>query len=141
MILYRLTNSDAIIAADILNQWVEETRPQLPAGVEIHVYQEVWVLLKEQLRVIFENGFSGLVLVLITLFLFLNGKVGGWVMLGIPVSFLFATLIYYGIFSGSINILALITFVMALGIVVDDAIVVGEDAMTLVEQGAPPGLN
>ncbi|MBQ74122.1 MAG: hypothetical protein CMQ20_03740 [Gammaproteobacteria bacterium] len=87
---------------------------------------------------IFKNGSSGLLLVIVTLFVFLNGRVGCWVMLGIPVSFLFATLIYYAVFDGGINILALITFVMALGIVVDDAIVVGEDATTLFEQGLSP---
>jgi multidrug efflux pump subunit AcrB len=59
-------------------------------------------------------------------------------MMGIPVSFLFATLIFYGVFGGSINIVALIAFIMALGIVVDDAIVVSEDAVTLFEQGMSP---
>lgn len=139
MELYRLTKSDAILSAQIVGDWLEEIQPDLPRGVEIHQYQEVWLLLKEQLRVIFENGTSGLILVLLTLFLFLNGKVGWWVMMGIPVSFLFATLIYYGVFNGSINILALITFIMALGIVVDDAIVVSEDAVALFEQGLSPG--
>lgn len=136
--LYRLTDSDAIESAEALHAWLDRTRPTLPAGMELHVYQEVWILLKNQLQLIFENGLSGLVLVILTLFLFLSGRVGFWVMLGIPVSFLFATLLYYGLFGGSINILALITFIMALGIVVDDAIVVGEDAATLFEQGASP---
>ncbi|MEX0962833.1 MAG: efflux RND transporter permease subunit [Pseudohongiellaceae bacterium] len=138
MELYRLTSSDAIDTARIVNEWIAEVEPNLPRGVEIHKYQEAWLLLKEQLRVIFENGTSGLILVLITLFLFLNGKVGWWVMIGIPVSFLFATLIFYGVFGGSINIVALITFIMALGIVVDDAIVVSEDSVTLFEQGMSP---
>lgn len=138
MELYRLKSSDAIDTARIVNEWIAETEPILPRGVEIHKYQEAWLLLKEQLRVIFENGTSGLILVLLTLFLFLNGRVGWWVMIGIPVSFLFATLIFYGVFGGSINILALITFIMALGIVVDDAIVVSEDAVTLFEQGMSP---
>ncbi|MBD3647380.1 MAG: efflux RND transporter permease subunit, partial [Pseudomonadales bacterium] len=138
MELYRLTDADAIKSANVLHQWLEETRPQLPRGVELHVYQEVWKLLKHQLVLILENGLSGLVLVIVTLFLFLNGRVGWWVMIGIPVSFLFATLLFYALFNGSINILALITFVMALGIVVDDAIVVGEDAVTQFEQGKSP---
>lgn len=138
MELYRLTKSDAILTSQIVHDWMEEVQGDLPRGVELHQYQEVWLLLKEQLRVIFENGTSGLILVLLTLFLFLNGKVGWWVMMGIPVSFLFATLIYYGVFNGSINILALITFIMALGIVVDDAIVVSEDAVSLFEQGLSP---
>lgn len=138
MRLYRIVDSDAIDSANALNAWLDRTRPTLPAGVEIDVYEEVWVLLKEQLDVIASNAWSGLVLVVLTLLLFLNGRVGAWVTAGIPVSFLFATLLYYGIFDGSINILALITFIMALGIVVDDAIVVGEDAVSLHQQGYTP---
>ena len=138
MELLRATDSDALFAAEVLDEWLAETTPTLPQGVEIIKYQEAWNLIKEQLMVIFENGLSGLILVLITLFLFLSGRVGWWVMVGIPVSFLFATLLYYGLFDGSINILSLITFVMALGIVVDDAIVVSEDATTLFEQGMSP---
>ncbi|MEX0942679.1 MAG: efflux RND transporter permease subunit [Pseudomonadales bacterium] len=138
MELYRLTDSDAIDSANILHEWLDRTRATLPQGMELKVYQEVWILLQQQLNVILKNGLSGLILVIITLFLFLNGRVGWWVMIGIPISFLFATLIYYSVFNGSINILALITFIMALGIVVDDAIVVGEDAATQFEQGKSP---
>lgn len=136
--LERLVDSDSIESAAVLHDWIARVEPTLPEGVELHVYQEVWILLKQQLMLIFENGLSGLVLVILTLFLFLSGRVGLWVTIGIPVSFLFATLLYYGIFGGSINILALITFIMALGIVVDDAIVVGEDAAAQFEQGATP---
>ena len=133
--LYRLTDSDAFEAANALHAWLDDVRVNLPEGMNIHVYQEVWVLLKHQLNLILENGLSGLVLVVFILFLFLSGRVGFWVMVGIPVSFLFATLFYYAIFDGGINILALITYVMALGIVVDDAIVVSEDAVTQFEAG------
>lgn len=138
MELYRLSDSDAIESAAALHRWLDRKQQVLPQGMSLDVYLEVWVLLKEQLNVIMNNGVSGLVLVVLTLFLFLNGRVGWWVTVGIPVSFLFATLLYYGLFAGSINILALITFIMALGIVVDDAIVVGEDAATLFEQGMSP---
>lgn len=136
--LRRLTENDAIQSADVLHQWLAETRETLPQGVDIHIYQEIWMLLKHQLSMIGKNALSGLLFVVITLFAFLIGRVGWWVTVGIPVSFLFAILMYYSIFDGGINILALITFVMALGIVVDDAIVVGEDAATLFEQGLPP---
>ena len=136
--LYRLSDHDAIKSAEILHKWLEQTRASLPQGMHVEVFAEAWILLKQQLQLIFTNGISGLLLVVLTLFLFLNGRVGWWVMLGIPVSFLFGTLIYYSVFQGSINILALITFIMALGIIVDDAIVVGEDSVTLFEQGMSP---
>ena len=133
--LYRLAGTDALDSASALQNWLVQTRAVLPEGISIDVYQEVWKLLTEQLSVIFWNAWSGLILVALTLFVFLNTRKAWWVMLGIPVSFLFATLLYYYWFDGSINILALITFIMALGIVVDDAIIVGEDAVTLFEQG------
>lgn len=129
MHLYRSADSDAILSAEILNEWLEEIRPTLSSGVEVLVYAEVWMFLKDQLNLILENGTSGLLLVIFILFVFLNGRAGFWVMIGIPVSFLFATLLYFWLFAGSINILALITFVMALGIVV------GEDAVTRFESG------
>ncbi|HDZ08793.1 efflux RND transporter permease subunit [Pseudohongiella sp.] len=135
MNLLRIADSDAMLSAQALQAWLDETRPQLPDGISVDVYQEVWLLLKQQLEVIASNAWSGLVLVVLTLFVFLNTRTAFWVMAGIPVSFLFATLLYFYVFDGSINILALITFIMALGIVVDDAIVVGEDAVSLFEQG------
>src|SRR5690606_545054 len=128
-------DSDALLSAGVLHNWVEKTRSELPPGITIAVYQEAWMLLKEQLAVIFSNAWSGMLLVALTLLVFLNMRTAWWVMVGIPVSFLFATLLYFYLFNGSINILALITFVMAIGIVVDDAIIVGEDAVALYDQG------
>jgi multidrug efflux pump subunit AcrB len=71
------------------------------------------------------------------LFLFLNGRVAAWVTLGIPISFLSALAIFYCL-GGTINILSMVALVMALGIVVDDAIVVGEHALAQFEQGLDP---
>ncbi|MCZ6870272.1 MAG: efflux RND transporter permease subunit [Gammaproteobacteria bacterium] len=138
MRLLRRTETDALTTAQALHDWADETRPTLPQGVEIYIFSEAWVLLSDQLTLILKNGLSGLVLVVITLFVFLGGRVGWWVTIGIPISFLLALAFYYGVFGGGINILALITFIMAVGIVVDDAIVVGEDAATQYEQGKSP---
>jgi multidrug efflux pump subunit AcrB len=85
-----------------------------------------------------ENAATGLALVVVMLLLFLNGRVGWWIMVGIPVSFLMALALFHLVFGQGISIVALIGFVMALGIVVDDAIVVGEDAATLYQAGATP---
>ena len=87
---------------------------------------------------IVKNGVTGLMLVIGILFLFLNGRVGWWVMVGIPVSFMLALAIFHLVFGYGISLIALIGLVMALGIVVDDAIVVGEDAVTHFEAGKPP---
>ena len=121
--------------ARAMNAWLQDVRPNLPEGVEIHVMKEVWSWISEQFSVLVENGISGLVLVIGVLLVFLSGRVAGWVAVGIPVSFALALAIYWGVFDGRIQILSLIAFIMALGIVVDDAIVVGEDAVSHFEDG------
>jgi multidrug efflux pump subunit AcrB len=138
MVLMRATDADALVADRILDAWLEDVRPRLPEGMTVEVVQDIWSLLGAQLDMIMENGLSGLVLVVLTLLLFLNGRVGWWVMVGIPVSFLLGLALFHLVFGQGISIIALIGLVMALGIVVDDAIVVGEDATTLFEAGATP---
>jgi len=136
--LYRATSSDAYRAETVLQQWLSELRPRLPPGVEVSVVVDVWDLLGAQLQLIVGNGLSGLLLVVAILFLFLGGRVGWWVTVGIPVSFLLGLALFYGLFGHGISIIALLGFIMAIGIVVDDAIVVGEDVVTHFEAGMSP---
>ncbi|MEQ8858719.1 MAG: efflux RND transporter permease subunit [Pseudomonadales bacterium] len=138
MVLWRATAADAYRADQVVDEWLEEVRPTLPDGVQVRLVQDIWTLLGAQLEMIGENAASGLALVIVMLLLFLNGRVGWWVMVGIPVSFLMALALFHLLFGYGISIIALIGFVMALGIVVDDAIVVGEDATTLYQNGASP---
>ncbi len=138
MTLWRATDADAFDAHVDFGDWLAKARTELPEGIGLDVYNDVWELLGAQLAMVLSNGLSGLVLVAVTLFAFLSGRVGWWVMVGIPVSFLLALVFFHGVFGYGISIIALIGFIMALGIVVDDAIVVGEDAVTHFEAGAAP---
>ncbi|MEE4381364.1 MAG: efflux RND transporter permease subunit, partial [Pseudomonadales bacterium] len=138
LLLLREKEGDVIESGRILREWLADVRGELPAGVELHVLKEVWELLNEQLGVIGRNAASGVALVIGVLLLFMSARVAGWVALGIPVSFLLALALYWGLFGGTVNILALIAFVMAIGIVVDDAIVVAEDAVALHATGLSP---
>lgn len=138
MILWRATGSDAQFADQLVDEWLGEIRHSLPQGVVIELHNDIWHLLESQIDMIGKNAASGLLLVIITLLLFLNGRVGFWVMVGIPVSFLLGLTLYHQVFGHGISIIGMIGFIMALGIVVDDAIVVGEDAMTHFEQGMSP---
>ena len=95
---------------------------------------ESWTLIKDRINLLLRNGLSGLALVVAILFLFLNGRVAFWVAVGIPVSFM-ATLGIVYVAGGSINMISLFALIMALGIIVDDAIVVGEDALTHYQTG------
>jgi multidrug efflux pump subunit AcrB len=137
----RLRRSDAMDtfdAAAILKNWRASQEARLNAqGVEVQVFLEAWKFAKDTLELVFWNGVSGLLLVLAMLFLFLNGRVAFWVAVGIPVSFAGALLLFHSI-GGSINMLSMIGLVMALGIVVDDAIVVGEHSLAQFEKGLSP---
>ncbi len=132
--LSRTENSDSLKAANILHEWIEDTRPGLPPGVEVVTYNERWQALQGRISLLVKNGVGGLLLVLIILFLFMNGRVAFWVAVGIPVSFMASLAVLYAV-GGSINMLSLFGLIMALGIIVDDAIVVGEEAMSQYQIG------
>lgn len=138
LILRRTPGSDIMDEADILHQWHADNAERLELqGIETTIWLEAWRFARETLMLVVNNGIGGLVLVIATLFLFLNARVAGWVTLGIPVSFLGALAVFHFL-GGSINFISLVGAVMALGIVVDDAIVVGEHALSRFEAGASP---
>jgi len=132
--LKRSAIADSLESAAILQDWVAEAKNRLPPGVQITVYDESWQLIRDRINLLLKNGLGGLVLVVGILYLFLNGRVATWVAVGIPVSFM-ATLAIVYLAGGSINMISLFALIMALGIIVDDAIVVGEDALTHYQTG------
>ncbi|MDX1456960.1 MAG: efflux RND transporter permease subunit [Marinobacter sp.] len=125
--LSRAENGHSLRAAEALEAWLVKTRPQLPPTVKLDVYDESWQLIDERISLLINNGLGGLVLVILLLYLFLPGRVAWWVAVGIPTAFLAAMAVLWGI-GGSINMISLFALIMALGVIVDDAIVVGEDA-------------
>jgi multidrug efflux pump subunit AcrB len=136
-VLQRNETGDSLKAAEVLQNWLAQTRPQLPPTIELAVFSERWQSIKERIGLLLKNGLGGLILVLIILYLFLSTRVAFWVAVGIPVSFM-ATLAALYLAGGSINMVSLFALIMALGIIVDDAIVVGEDAQTHFDQGEDP---
>ncbi len=137
LMVMRTETADTLDSAQIMHDWVKVTRPILPKGVELVVFDENWTLIWERLMLLVKNGASGLLLVLGILFVFLNGRVAFWVAVGIPTSFL-ATLAALYLIGGSINMVSMFALIMALGIIVDDAIVVGEDAQAHYDAGDAP---
>ena len=135
--LYRAESADSLGSAQILEDWLAQTRPTLPPNIQLRVYDEMWHLISERINLLLTNGGGGLLLVVGILLLFLNRRVAFWVAVGIPVSFMAALAVLY-LSGGSINMISLFGLIMALGIIVDDAIVVGEDALTHFEKGEPP---
>jgi multidrug efflux pump subunit AcrB len=137
LLLKRAEQGNSLTAAKILNAWLEDTRPKLPPTVQLEVYDEQWSLIEDRIGLLVSNGAMGLVIVVLILLLFLNGRVTAWVALGIPTAFL-ATLAVVWLVGGSINMISLFALIMALGVIVDDAIVVGEDAYAHHKMGEDP---
>lgn len=135
--LLRAEQGHSLKAAQLLEGWLEDTRPGLPPSVKIKVYDETWQLIDERISLLISNGLGGLVLVLVLLYLFLPGRVAFWVAVGIPTAFLAALGVLW-LYGGSINMISLFALIMALGVIVDDAIVVGEDADAHARMGEQP---
>lgn len=132
--IQRTENADTLASAKILQDWLSETAPTLPPNIRFHVYEEQWKYIDQRIELLLKNGLSGLLLVLLFLYVFLDSRVAFWVAVGIPVSFM-ATLAILYIFGGSINMISLFGLIMSLGIIADDAIVVGEETMARREAG------
>ena len=122
------------IVAAVEKHLDEEIIPSLPAGVHLEVWSNDAELLQDRLGLLVKNGILGLTLVLIALALFLEIRLAFWVAVGILVSFVGAFLVM-AIVGISINVMTLFAFILAIGIVVDDAIVVGENIYAEREKG------
>ncbi|WP_166253826.1 efflux RND transporter permease subunit [Marinobacter salicampi] len=134
MQLQRTESADALKSADTMLDWLEETRPALPEGMQLLPFDRQYELIQDRINLLLKNGISGLILVVGILFIFLNGRIAFWVAAGIPISFMGALAVLW-LNGGSINMISLFALIMALGIIVDDAIVVAEDAMTHYQRG------
>jgi multidrug efflux pump subunit AcrB len=132
--LKRSATADSLVSAEIMQDWLADARGRFPPDVTVTVYDESWAQIEDRINLLLKNGLGGLILVIGILFLFLNGRVAFWVTIGIPVSFM-ATLAIVYLGGGSLNMISLFALIMALGIIVDDAIVVGEDALTHYQTG------
>ena len=137
LLLSRASGTDSLESARILHDWLDEQHGRWPPGVEVFGYDESWEQIRKRTLLLVENGAGGLALVVAVLFLFLNGRVAFWVAVGIPVSFM-AALGGLWAMGGSINMVSLMALIITLGIIVDDAIVVGEDALAQYQRGAGP---
>ena len=137
LLLSRARGSSSLESARILHDWLDEQSGRWPPGVEVSSFDESWEQIRKRTLLLVENGATGLVLVVAVLFLFLNGRVAFWVAVGIPVSFMAALGALWAM-GGSINMVSLMALIITLGIIVDDAIVVGEDALAQYQRGTDP---
>ena len=124
--VFRTGGQSAVDLAALATEYVGEAQARLPEGVSLTVWQNDAESLSNQLALMLQTGFAGFALVFLVLALFLELRLAFWVSLGIPISFLGAIALLPGL-DVSFNMLSLFAFVLVLGIVVDDAIIVGEN--------------
>ncbi|MEH6585601.1 MAG: efflux RND transporter permease subunit [Halioglobus sp.] len=133
--VFAMGKQDIIETADAAKTYVEKKRLTLPKGVTLDIWSDATYYLKERLSMMLKNLAIGALLVFITLALFLEIKLAFWVMLGIPISFLGAmAIINTPYIDASLNMISIFGFILVLGIVVDDAIIMGESAYTETER-------
>ncbi len=133
----RALNTDALTVSETVSRYTRTLQQTMPADLVIEQYDVRADSIRERIDLLVRNGLSGLVLVLGVLFLFLNMRVALWVAVGIPASLL-ATVAIMLASGQTINMISLFGMIMAIGIVVDDAIIVGEHAEHLHRQGLSP---
>jgi multidrug efflux pump subunit AcrB len=136
----RADDGDAIRMQATVARVAAEMQPSLPQGVTIDLVRTRAEQISDRLALLLDNGLTGLGLVLVLLFLFLNARIAFWVAAGIPIAMIFALAAMWGL-GMTLNMISLFALIIMLGVVVDDAIVVGEHAdfraRTL---GEPPAL-
>ncbi len=132
--VYVTTSPDVILTTDTVKAWVKERELSLPEGVSLEFWQDPSKSFRERVRTLVSNGLGGLVLVIIVLMLFLRPMLAFWVSVGIVVAYM-GTLFLLPYTGQGLNMISLFAFLLTLGIVVDDAIIVGESVHSAQSRG------
>ncbi|MDL1967974.1 MAG: efflux RND transporter permease subunit [Deltaproteobacteria bacterium] len=133
----RTKNEDVIEISRAVRDYVENQRQKMPEGISLATWYDLSTMVQDRINMLLLNGTQGIVLVFIALALFLNLGLAFWVAVGIPISFMGAFLVLD--FTGAtINMISLFAFIMTLGILVDDAIIIGENIYTHFNRGKTP---
>ncbi len=132
--VFRVGEQGALDVAETVKEYVQEKKESLPKGVSMAIWEDTSAVLQSRINLLTRNAYLGLMLVFICLTLFLNIRLAFWTTMGIPISFLGAFWLLPR-FDVSLNMISLFAFIMSLGLVVDDAIVVGENIFAYRRQG------
>ena len=118
----------------VVTGFVEEKQGRLPDTVSMTILSDRTEIYKDRLKLLFNNGLIGLLLVLLVLGLFLDPKLAFWVSMGIPVAIIGSLMLLPG-WDITINMISLFAFIVTLGMVVDDAVIVGENVFRKMQEG------
>ena len=132
--VFRVGKQTPTDVSNAVRSKMEEIKSQLPSSIEMQIVNDRSLVLRDRINLLMKNLWLGLGLVFLTLALFLRIDLSFWIMMGIPISFAGA-LIAMPSLDTTINMISLFAFILGLGIVVDDAIVVGENIFSHQEMG------
>jgi len=128
---------DSLRVVDALEGFIADERRRAPAGVDITLAQDVSSIVRDRLTMLVENGFQGLVLVFLAMWLFFSLRFSFWVAAGLPVSFL-GTILVMSSIGYSMNMITMTGLLMAIGLLLDDAIVISENIAAHLRDGRKP---
>lgn len=136
----RTSEEDLLVIADAVNKFADPNHAdamKMPPGYQLRTWFDTSVDVRDRMRLLVNNGLQGLLLVFLLLTMFLEIRLAFWVAMGIPISVMGAGIVL--LMTGqTLNMLSMFAFLMALGIVVDDAIVIGENVFTHRSMGKSP---
>jgi len=137
--VYRVGDQNALTLAENVRNYIDQKQATLPVGMSLSYWNDRSRVLKSRLKTLIDNAIQGGILVLILLSLFLRPSIAFFVFLGIPISFM-GSFIVMPFLDITLNIISLFGFILVLGIVVDDAIVTGENIYSHMQK-ADNGMN
>lgn len=132
--VYRVGNQKVLDLVGTVKEYVSEATARLPDALSLTVWRDGSESLRDRLRILIENGRLGFFLVFVLLALFLRLRLAFWVSIGVPIAFA-GTLALFPILDISIDVISLFAFILVLGILVDDAVVIGENVHSHQERG------
>ncbi len=131
--VYAVSDQNQIRISEEVKEYIEARQATLPDGIKLEAWRDSTKFLSSILNIMLSNVMFGVLLVMTILGLFLRIQLAFWVMLGMPIAFLGAFALMPGV-GASVNMFSLFGFILVLGIVVDDAIIIGESIQTHAER-------
>ncbi len=125
LIVYKTPEEDSLAISEAVGRFIADTQAGLPEGIRARILYDNTEMLQARIHLLVKNGIIGLAIVFLLLWLFLNARLSFWAGMGIPISVAGALVVLWAM-GGTLNMVSLFGLIMVLGIVVDDAIVVGE---------------
>jgi len=135
--IFKTAEEDTLKIARAVRDYVKDKQDRLPEGIVLETWSDYSHFIRDRLDMLVRNGWIGLIIVFVVLLLFLGFRLSLWVAMGIPVSIL-GTILVLDLSGMTLNMMSMFALIMALGLIVDDAIVVGENVHTQVERGGEP---